>query len=356
MIQLNSAGDSISQPDHWKRRWARFLSEHGDWWSRRTASSDAVYAIPKYVIDELCNLGPSGPRRHNGRRFFSEDDAQSERAFSDHCQSQNQCVVGVNTTDDIIHFDLLSQKADWQPNANRKIEVSDRIAAKAWNRHRAITESQLVHVALLIQQPCYWRELMAIRTRWQELRDDLELPFNSVNGRSVPFDAWVTEAQLEQSQSSAESELRMALWHFSQKWEVAAFLTWELPIPKRPVTHPPPASCDSLRVVEQPSFSMPSYFAWSRLFGDGKPVWNWDRSSPITEGLGTETSGDRFVKKHSDLLHLYLAEIAVCSRFCGSLPHRGVTCFLRGMERELGISSEHVKRFRKCYRAAFVND
>jgi len=151
MIRINSAGDSIYRPDHWRNRWTRFLSEHGNWWSRRTVTNDAVYTIPKSVIDELCNLGTSGVRRHNGRRFFTKLDEQSERAFTDLCKAQNQCVVGVTGTSDTIHYELLSQEAaDWQPNSNRNSDVFDRIVAEGRNRHLAITLSQLIHAALLI--------------------------------------------------------------------------------------------------------------------------------------------------------------------------------------------------------------
>ena len=354
MTRQNSLRAHHHNSHRWNDRWNLFLASHHEWWSRRSDGCEQVYCLPDRVLGSLCDSHPPlNTRAHRRPRLISESDEAHERAFIDLCRQWDECVIGVTSRGEVLRFNLLAMDlAIWRPSSRRSTDNVVRMFDKGRHENLAIEQSQMVHVARVIQQSEYWIELKAIRARWRDLQKNL--PFHIISGRLIPLDTWGNETQQCRFASHAEADFLMGLWEFANRWEIAAFLTWDIPIPRGRFWHLPGDPRRTLRLRTDSTFSLPQFIPPSRLYGDQKIIWQ----RPTSTLLG-HTDSERVrcrqksVMKHHQILKAFFAELATRSRFGGILPHGAKARLLEGLAAQLGKDSGHLKRLIKALRPAF---
>ena len=353
MTRQNSLRAHHHNSHRWNDRWNLFLASHHEWWSRRSDGCEQVYCLPTPVLNSLCESHP--PRNtgsHCRKRLISESEETNERAFIDLCQQWHECAIGVTSRGEVLRYDLLSMDlADWRPSSRRSTDNVVRIFDKGSQENLAIEQGQMVHVAWVIQQSDYRRELRAIRTQWRNLRENL--PFHVISGRLIPLDTWANEMQWSRFTSRAEADFLMELWEFANRWEIAAFLTWDIPIPRGRFWHLPGDSRHTLRLRTDTAFSLPRFIPRSRLDGDRKVVWQRPTSLRGHSGSDGANCRQKGVITHHQILKAFFAELATRSRFGGILPHGARARLLEGLAAQLGKDSGHLKRLIKTLRPAF---
>ncbi|WP_145058287.1 hypothetical protein [Lignipirellula cremea] len=101
------------------------------------------------------------------------------------------------------------------------------------NHELRVRRNQLRYAGRLIQDPIYHGELEALANRWEKFKD--RVSFDLINGRlfSVP-------GAIDHLDDIAGTDLLLKnylrdLCVFTTKWSLSGFVSWELPLPHRPL-------------------------------------------------------------------------------------------------------------------------
>lgn len=354
---------SVSQG--WHGRWASFLNSHRGWWERQSSLGDPVYCLPGPVIDELCRSQPRLDRRPPRERILTEDEECGERDFTALCRwwaEWDQNVVGITGSGLPIRYPLLNdQLIRWRagrtPTRTRGRNSWTSMFGKLHKIQLAVGQSQMVHAAWLIQQSEYWDGLTELKNRWRGIRD--QVTFGEVTGSVAPLAALAIDARIGNGTSKKVSKFHEDMWEFARRWNIAGLTTWDLPIPQGPLLGVPMSVVSLCRCQDDSSAAFPGFIPPQRLFGDWKTVWQLPTPDPRRH---SQTQSSRCSAKpclqnqiptYALVLRVFLAELAVRSRFNGTLPRGMFAPLCGGLAKELGRNADHIRRTRSSIQVAF---
>jgi hypothetical protein len=222
----------------WRELWNQFLSNHSPWWAH-VGNVGPVYAVPIDVIEAIATVTPRQGNRNARRALIANENARSERAFTELCENR---VVGVWGSQPIVYPILFNPReivearnqADNEfgrsESAPRSIsELSDEFESRALNYVGALTLSD-----------DFREERDQIRERLgQESLPTLLITQLTLPGllRGLCFTAGEDRENLASNLSWFVSEHRgvaEAYCNFLLKWELTGFAAWDLPIPQQP--------------------------------------------------------------------------------------------------------------------------
>jgi len=333
----------------WVERWNVFLSQHGSWWPR-FAGQGPVYCLPKGVIGVL------------RREFLDNDDSEAELAFRSLCRGRSRTTIGVwneqpidyplpfdldrlQVSDDYLHKLSTTKYApeiDWRS--------SPRIDGKTW---RAIHHQLLGYVGRLTLDEQYRSEMKPLQDRW--LRHGCRPSFPLVaNALEKPTTSTASIRQdIEQSSSEEVATLMKDAGHFMRKWQLNRLITWELPLPQRPLDWVPLRLACALLGDDHPVFAVPSFYdipsrtdVRARIREEQEQVakaFRINLEHPVTD---ISTRGGK-PSSYESAFRMWHIEVTVRSRYGTS---RGLVARLGpAFKKYLGYQEDRVKQIRSMY-------
>jgi hypothetical protein len=88
---MSDAPDPPTLRIQWRDLWNQFLSNHSPWWAH-VGNVGPVYAVPIDVIEAIATVTPRQGNRNARRALIANENARTERAFTELCENR---VVGV---------------------------------------------------------------------------------------------------------------------------------------------------------------------------------------------------------------------------------------------------------------------
>jgi hypothetical protein len=333
----------------WIQRWELFLSQHRLWWSR-FASQGTVYWLPKGVISALRG------------EFLDNDDTEAELAFRSLCRGRSRTTIGVWSEQPIdypLPFDL--DRLRVSDDYLRKLSTtryapeidwpsSPKIDGKTW---RAIHHQLLGYVGRLTLDDQYRSEMKPLQDRWLRhgCRPSFPLVANALEKPTISTPS--IRQDMEQSSSEEVATLMKDAAHFMRKWQLNRLITWELPLPQRPLDGVPLRVACALLGDDHPVFTVPSFYdipsgtdVRARFREEQKRVaraFGINLEHPVTD-ISTRAGK---LSSYESAFWMWFIEATVRSRYGTS---RGLVARLGpALEKYLGYQEDRVKQIRSMY-------
>jgi hypothetical protein len=344
-----SKSEVMRKPWNWQTAWSNFLELHGDWWECRTAQCAYVYYLPTPVITSLAGCRT----RRSQSPFFNRAEAQAEHAFNQLCDWRPEMIGVAKSGEPIRYGYLVDDLVEWRPDSRQSETLgSDHSFARAIDYRQAVTQSQMVHIAWLIQQDDYWMQLHGLKSQFDTL--PITVDFEAIDGKGVPLATLYKESQERRIRTSELSKFINDLVQFASRWCLSGFATWDLPLPRHPLLEMPLEIQLQHRLETERDPGLPAFLPGSRLFGNQRTVWQLPYPDPRETRPARYRAEDRelgikAVHKCNRLLKLYLTDVAIHDRFGGEMPRGMVGRMLIGLAEVLRLDADRVKTMRSSY-------
>jgi hypothetical protein len=256
-VDTHIAFRAIPEPEpSWVDSWDFFLSQHGSWWSR-FASQGPVYCLPTGVIDVL----PRG--------FLDNDDRKAELAFDLLCRNRSLTTIGVwdgQPIDYPLPFELhrlrvtnkyLQELSTTKYAPDIHWRSHGKIDGRTW---RTIHHQLLGYVGCLTCDEQYGSERKPLRDRWLRTGCRPSFPLIANNLEKPTGSTTSTRQDIDQSSSEEVATLMKDAAYFMRKWQLNRLITWDLPLPQRPLDGVPLRLARVLLGRDHPVFAVPSFY------------------------------------------------------------------------------------------------
>jgi hypothetical protein len=351
----------------WDRVWRDFLQLRQDWWNAVSRDRNPVYTLPAQVIELLRDGLPGFPARtaHPDAAQPPRFDVEAERAFRKVCVSYRASTIGVwdsrpvdflllaeplpPITDELLRK-LAGGRNDSIGTLRHKLAQAE---AKAADNRRQM----LGYAGALLLNSEYRSQRDELQAKSAQLRRPVPPPYQPgpVRAHVSPLSATPGHASPALFPDDLQAYFE-AVQSFLVRWELAALVTWDLPLPQGPVELPasmlPSVLGTSPTVSHIPSYASPPSDVDLRKETRARQKLNAEAAGlAMPHPVGGLRGKGESLSTNETAFRMWLVELALRRR-CGN-PRGLVARLVPVFADWQGISTERVEQVRKLYSKLF---